>query len=95
MKQVIIQNNWNINCYNVNFTLEFILYSNNVIIKELPIINLDNLNAFKLSYHFQDLKRITINVKNISITCTDDIIKEHYDFNIYCSFLDNITPLKL
>ena len=90
MKQVVIKNSWNINNYVIEFTLDFTMYPNNAIIKELPITNLDSLNAFKISYHFQDLEKVTINVNDVSITCTDDIINEQYDFNIYCSFLDNI-----
>lgn len=90
MKQVVIKNSWNINNYNVVFTVDFTIYPNNAIIKELPITTFDSLNAFKISYHFQDLEKVTINVKDVSITCTDDFINKHYDFNIYCSFLDNI-----
>ena len=89
MKQVIIQNIWNINSYNVNFTLSITLYPCNATINELPITNQEKLNAFKIAYYFQDLEKIVINIKDIKITSTNTLINDNYDFNCYCSFFDN------
>jgi hypothetical protein len=88
-KIITIQNKWNIESYNISYTLELTLYPSNAIVAEFDTANIKQLTAFQTGFLFSNLEKANVVVKEIIIESNDPIINKNCKLNCYCCFNKN------
>jgi len=86
MKQVIIKNTLNTTNYTISFILDFILYPSNARIRELPSVDVSQLEAIQIPFVFENLTSGKVIIKDVIITSNDNIITDNFVLQTLCCF---------
>jgi hypothetical protein len=86
MKQVIIKNTLDITNYTISFILDFILYPSNARIRELPSVDVSQLEAIQIPFVFENLTSGKVIIKDVIITSNDNIITDNFVLQTLCCF---------